>query len=74
MWQASGFEPLERYIRTTLDDTSRMRLKLLNPLGVGAALIERYSQATRERLPLLEEDFRLLDDVEQQLATYRAAT
>jgi small GTP-binding protein len=71
LWQASGFDSLEQYIRTTLDQTSRMRLKLLNPLGVGAALIERYADTARERLQFLDEDFRLLDDVEQQLATYR---
>ena len=71
-WQDSGFEPLEQYIRGTLDQASRMRLKLLNPLGVGAALVERYSTAARDRLRLLEEDFRLLEDVEQQLAAYRA--
>jgi GTP-binding protein EngB required for normal cell division len=70
-WQDSGFEPLEHYIRGTLDQASRMRLKLLNPLGVGAALVERYSKAGRDRLLLLDEDFRLLEDVEQQLAAYR---
>ena len=72
LWQESGFEPLEQYIRSTLDQASRMRLKLLNPLGVGAALIDRYSKSTHERLRLLDEDFRLLEDVEQQLAAYRA--
>lgn len=70
-WAESGFDPLEQYIRTTLDQASRMRLKLLNPLGVGAALVERYSAVARERLQLLEEDFRLLEDVDQQLAAYR---
>jgi hypothetical protein len=45
-------------------------LKLLNPIGVGAALIERYQSATRERLNVLQEDFSLLEDVEGQLAVY----
>jgi hypothetical protein len=72
LWKESGFDALEAYVRTTLDQASRMRLKLLNPLGVGAALIERYSKAARERLSLLDEDFRVLEDVEQQLAAYRA--
>ena len=71
LWPDSGFDALETYIRTTLDQASRMRLKLLNPLGVGAALVDRYSRAARERLLLLEGDFRLLEDVEQQLAAYR---
>ena len=38
-WAASRFEPLESYIRDTLDDEGRFRLKLLNPLGVGGRLI-----------------------------------
>ena len=36
-WAASRFEALERYIRDTLDSPGRVQLKLLNPLGVGAA-------------------------------------
>src|SRR5436190_16639718 len=70
MWQASGFDALERYIKSTLDQSARTRLKLLNPVGVGAALIERYQAATRDRLSMLQEDFALLDDVEAQLKMY----
>jgi len=70
LWSSSGFEALERYIRTTLDSSARMRLKLQNPLGVGAALIDRYSAATRDRLGMLQSDFTLLEDVEGQLAGF----
>jgi len=38
----AGFEPLERYLKSTLDQAARTQLKLMNPLGVGAALIDRY--------------------------------
>jgi small GTP-binding protein len=69
-WSESGFEALERFIRSSLDQSARTRLKLLNPIGVGAALIERYQSATRERLNVLQEDFSLLEDVEGQLAVY----
>jgi small GTP-binding protein len=69
-WSVSGFEPLERYIRTTLDSSARMKLKLQNPLGVGSALIDRYVTATRERLVALESDFTLLEDVEAQLGGF----
>jgi len=72
LWSASGFEALERYIRTTLDAAARMRLKLLNPLGVGAALIERYAVATKERLSALQSDFVLLEDVDGQLGLFEA--
>jgi len=70
LWSSSGFEALERYIRTTLDSSARMRLKLQNPLGVGAALIDRYAAATRDRLGMLQSDFTLLEDVESQLAGF----
>src|SRR3954468_11337268 len=48
-WAASRFEALERYIRETLDSPGRVRLKLLNPLGVGTALTERHAAVARER-------------------------
>ena len=38
LWAESRFEPLERYILDTLDETERLRLKLLSPLGVAAKL------------------------------------
>jgi len=72
LWTSSGFEALERYIRTSLDAAARMRLKLLNPLGVGAALIDRYAVATKERLATLQSDFALLEDVEGQLGVFEA--
>jgi small GTP-binding protein len=71
-WAASRFEALERYIRETLDSPGRIRLKLLNPLGVGAALTERHAAAVRERTALLKGDFATLDEVESQLAVYQA--
>src|SRR5436190_2168929 len=69
-WAASGFDRLESYIRKTLDSASRTKLKLLNPLGVGSALIDRYAVATKERLGELTQDFALLGDVERQLDAY----
>lgn len=71
VWEASGFEPLERFVRETLDERSRFRLKLANPIGVGHALAERYSGIAEERLLLLGDDVMLLEDVDRQLAVYR---
>ena len=70
LWTSSGFEALERYIRTSLDAAARTKLKLLNPLGVGTALIDRYMVSTRERLAALQSDFTLLEDVESQLGVF----
>jgi len=70
-WPASRFGPLEDYILHTLDDETRFKLKLANPLGVGEALAGRYATIAGERLELLREDLTLLDDVERQLEVYR---
>ncbi len=71
LWDASGFEPLESYITTTLDQRGRFQLKLANPLGVGHALASRYATMAEERLTLLNEDTSVLEDIERQLAVHR---
>jgi small GTP-binding protein len=71
IWEISRFEPLEAYIRDTLDETGRLRLKFLNPLGVGAHLVEKYLGVTTSRLELLSDDFTTLNDVESQLEVYK---
>ena len=70
-WAASRFEALENFIATSLDAPGRIHLKLLNPLGVGAALTERHAAIVRDRLALLADDFTTLDEVERQLAVYQ---
>jgi len=70
-WPQSRFEPLEKYIRDTLDEDSRVRLKFLNPLGVGDRLAGKYRQVVESRLDFLRTDISLLSDVEGQLAAYR---
>ncbi len=71
LWQDSRFEPLERYIHDTLDEKGRVRLKLLNPLGVCDHLADVYLAQTASRLSLLQADFELIADVDAQLAVYR---
>lgn len=70
IWQESRFEALESYIQDTLDEKSRIRLKFLNPLGVGLHLSVRYLEITNERLGLLQEDIDMLADVDSQLALF----
>jgi small GTP-binding protein len=71
LWSASRFEPLERYIRETLDNASRFKLKLANALGVGDALGRRYLSVAIEHVTLLADDVAVLEDVERQLAITR---
>jgi small GTP-binding protein len=71
LWAASGFEALEQYIASTLDAPGRVQLKLLNPLGVAAAITERYTVAVGDRLELLKDDFSTLEEVDRQLTAYQ---
>ncbi len=70
LWQSSQFEPLETYVVETLDEESRIRLKLLNPLGIADHLCERYLKATNDRLAVIGEDLQTIDNIERQLALY----
>jgi small GTP-binding protein len=70
-WSRSRFEPLERYIETTLDAPGRVQLKLLNPLGVAVSVAERHAALVRDRLALLKDDFATLDEVERHLTVYQ---
>ncbi len=71
VWAASRFEALEHYMHQRLDERERLRLKLGNPLGVGRAMVSRYLDVVQGRLDLLQEDVKLLDDVERQNSVYR---
>ena len=67
----SGLPELERFLEETLDESERIRLKLLNPLGVGLRLAERQADLVGERVDLLRADFTSLDDIERQLDVFR---
>jgi GTP-binding protein EngB required for normal cell division len=71
LWAASRMGAVENYIVETLDEETRVRLKLLSPLGVGEHLVRSYLSATETRLSTLREDFVTLDNIEQQLGLFR---
>ena len=71
LWVESRFEALESYILETLDQESRLILKLLNPLGVGKHLSQQYSEFFENRLTLLKDDLALIGDVEDQLGIFQ---
>src|SRR5687768_11896004 len=48
---------LATWLRDTLDEAERVRLKLANPLGVGLRLAERYRAGLDQRVTLLAGDF-----------------
>ncbi|MEA3337589.1 MAG: dynamin family protein [Chloroflexota bacterium] len=71
LWTSSHFGPLETFILDTLDETERLRLKLLNPLGIAQHLHDEYSEVTEARLDVLAEDFDTIDTVEANLRAYQ---
>jgi small GTP-binding protein len=71
LWTPSRFEALENYILETLDEESRLKLKLLNPLGVGKHLSSQYGEYFENRLKLLKDDLALIKDVEGQLEMFQ---
>ncbi|NOZ27634.1 MAG: GTP-binding protein [Chloroflexi bacterium] len=72
LWERSRFAPLEAYILHTLDESERIRLKLLSPLGVAQRLTRQYLEVTHSRQALLSEDIEALETIEAQLAAYEA--
>jgi len=74
LWPGSRFERLEEYVRGSLDEKNRLRLKFLNPLGVADRLIKVYAEITENRMALLAGDIAALDNLERQLEVYRLDT
>jgi small GTP-binding protein len=70
LWEASAFEPLEDFIVTHLDARARLRLKLENPLGIAATVIQKYTQVIAGRQELLRGDVQTLDAIDEQVAAY----
>ncbi len=68
---ASGFGELELYIMDLLDEEGRVRLKLESPLGVVEEIVRRYGLSVEERVSLLEDDFKMTENVESQLELYK---
>jgi small GTP-binding protein len=68
---ASGFAALEARVTTTLDEATRFRLKLLNPLGVARRVLTRAAVVAKQRSRLLDDDVATLDRVERDVAERR---
>jgi len=71
LYKASGFEELEEYILGILEESNRIRLKLESPLGVADQLVSRYTLGINERMSLLEDDFRMTENIDAQLELYK---
>jgi small GTP-binding protein len=69
---ASGLPAFEEWAGKALSDVERLRLKLLNPLGVGRRAAQVAAGVVASHLDRLRDDVATLDSVEAQLAA-RAA-
>lgn len=72
--QAEGFQRFQAHLRATLSQASRVRLKLLSPLGVALKVVGEYQAIADGRIGLLAEDTRTLEQVDRQLDLYRTDT
>ncbi|HET7037668.1 MAG TPA: dynamin family protein [Thermomicrobiaceae bacterium] len=69
---ASHFAPFERFLIESLDQEARIRLKILNPLGIAERLATRYHALVGERLGVLARDVQTIEQIERRLESYRA--
>src|SRR5207302_4236591 len=69
-FRASRLDRLEKYIFTTLDEVGRIRLKLATPLGVAWRVSGKYRQVARDRLAVLADDARTVQNIEADLNLY----
>jgi small GTP-binding protein len=67
---ASGLPGLEAYVLKRLDEAERLRLKLLNPIGVGQRVLGEALERVEARLGVLEADFVVLADLDSQLGLH----
>lgn len=69
--ETSGLAWLERYIRETLDEKGRVRLKLLTPLGAGHHLLERHLAEVERQSKVLRQDLETVDAIDKHLSVYK---
>jgi small GTP-binding protein len=67
---ASGLDALEQYITSTLDDTTRLRLKFSNPLGVADNIITQAARSTQTQTEDIKEDLKTAASLEATITDY----
>lgn len=70
----AGFAVFVSFLEETLSQDSRVRLKLLSPLGVALNIARRYREIARTRLQVLSEDVKTLEKVQRHLTLYEQDT
>jgi small GTP-binding protein len=68
--EESGFPAVEEFVAHILDEKGRLRLKLLNPLGVGTHMAGKYAEEAASQLATIKGDLDVIDDIDRQLQVY----
>lgn len=71
LWEESRFAPFSRFVIESLDEETRVRLKLLSPLGIADRLAARYRGIAADRLGTLGRDIETIERIEQRIEAYR---
>lgn len=67
---ASGLDALERYITSTLDDSTRLQLKFSNPLGVAENILTQTAKVNQAQSEDLKEDLQTASSLEATIKDY----
>ncbi|KAF2077158.1 hypothetical protein CYY_001543 [Polysphondylium violaceum] len=70
-WKNSKFSDLEQYILHTLDSSQRLKLKLLNPIGVAQNILNQFSKEMHSRSKVLSIDVQTVKYVNEQLDQFQ---
>ncbi len=71
LWEQSRFAALDAYIRTTLDERERLRLKLTTPLGIARRALTEAHTLADARAHLLRADVDTMERIEGHLRAYQ---
>lgn len=67
----SEMAQVEDYIFKTLDLKNRLKLKLMNPLGILENFNSKYTKLNEAQQKLIQDDIQLLDAIDRQIELFR---
>ena len=70
--QGSGMAELRAYMQSWLDETTRLRVKFANPLGVAEQILKRENTRLTHERTQLQSDAEMVDSVEREMTTYES--
>ncbi len=68
LFQKSGMQEVERYIRERLTDTDKLKLKLTSPAESALSILGALEGKLDERAALLDRDFKTLNQLDAQVS------